>query len=128
MVVIAVTGSLIFQALLENYGRKAAGLTAILVGLVPMMLSVLIAVNRQGMITPAVWMAGICPVSWPVYGAGLLVPDSGLPRDMARAFPNAFWFWQGVALLVTGWLLLKLRESRAKISHESKDEYNEMDA
>ena len=120
MAMIALTGGWALQALLETRGRKAAGLALIFVGVIPVMLAIIMGVSG-GLVSPAVWMAGICPVSWPVYGAGLFIPDSGMPRDVARALPNAFWFWQGVALLVTGWLLVKLRESRLKISRESMD-------
>ena len=120
MVIVALSGGWALQALLETRGRKAAGLALIFVGVIPVMLAIIMGVSG-GLVSPAVWMAGICPVSWPVYGAGLFIPDSGMLRDVARALPNAFWFWQGVALLVTGWLLVKLRESRSKISRESMD-------
>jgi len=128
MILITVVGSLVFQAMLEVYGRKPTGVVAIFGGLIPVMLSVLMAVNSKQLTTAAVWVAGICPISWPIYGAGLFVPDSGIPRDVARALPNAFWFWQGVALLVTGWLLVKLRESRSKISRETMELNDELDS
>lgn len=120
MAIVILTGGLGLQGLLEARSRKTAGLALIVVGVIPVMLAIIMGVSGD-LISPAVWMAGICPVSWPVYGAGLFVPDSGMPRDVARALPNAFLFWQGVAVLVVGWLLVKLRESRMKISRESMD-------
>lgn len=120
MAIVTLTGGWAWQTVIEIKGRKAAGIALIFVGVIPVMLAIIMGVSG-GLVSPAVWMAGICPVSWPVYGAGLFVPDSGMPRDVARALPNAFWFWQGVAVLVVGWLLLKLRESRKRISMESKN-------
>jgi len=121
MVLVLASGGLGLQSLLESIGRKATGLVVILAGIVPMMLGVILAVSRDDLIAPAVWLGGICPVTWPVYGAGVFLSQEGMPRDVARATPNAFWFWQLVAVLTVGWLLVKLRESRKRISESTRD-------
>ncbi|MFT6862475.1 MAG: hypothetical protein ACJAVK_001033 [Akkermansiaceae bacterium] len=121
MFLLLACGGLGLSALLESVGRKVTGLVAIFVGVLPLMLGVIFAVSRDDLIAPAVWLGGICPVSWPVYGAGVFLSEEGMPRDVARALPNAFWFWQGVVALTMIWLLTKLREARKGISERSKE-------
>ena len=38
--------------------------------------------------------------------------DYVFPKEVARAIPRAFWFWQGVTGLTTAWLLWRLRQIR----------------
>jgi len=66
-------------------------------------------------------MGVICPLSWPFYGAAVFLSPDELPRHVARAMPLAFWFMQGVTILIVLWLLRQLRESRRKISEASKE-------
>jgi hypothetical protein len=113
-------GGLGMAALLESIGRKVTGLVVILGGILPVMLGVILAVSSDDFVALAVWLAGICPVSWPIYGSGVFLSEEGMPRDVARAIPNAFWFWQGVGAILTVWLLSKLRIARKKISDSSK--------
>lgn len=113
-------GGLGMAALLESVGRKVTGLVVILGGILPVMLGVILAVSSDDFVALAVWLAGICPVSWPIYGSGVFLSEEGMPRDVARAIPNAFWFWQGVGAILTAWLLSKLRIARKKISDSSK--------
>jgi hypothetical protein len=113
-------GGLGMAALLESVGRKVTGLVVILGGILPVMLGVILAVSSDDFVALAVWLAGICPVSWPIYGSGVFLSEEGMPRDVARAIPNAFWFWQGVGAILTVWLLSKLRIARKKISDSSK--------
>jgi hypothetical protein len=64
-------------------------------------------------LTPATWLAGVSPLSAPAYAAASLVStDYVLPKEVARAIPRAFWFWQGVTGLTTVWLLWRLRQIR----------------
>ncbi|MFT6177980.1 MAG: hypothetical protein ACJAQT_000632 [Akkermansiaceae bacterium] len=121
MVLVLGCGGLGLQALLESVGRKNTGIVAIMVGIVPIMLAVIMGVSRDDLIAPAVWMGGICPVSWPVYGSGVFLSQEGMPRDVARATPYAFWFCLGVSALVVVWLLFKLHDSRKRISEASKE-------
>lgn len=121
MIVMMLCGGVGLVTMLESIGRKATGLVMILVGIVPVMLGVILTVSSDDLIAPGVWLMGICPLSWPVYGSGVFLSQEGMPRDVARAMPNAFWFWQGVAVLTVIWLLTKLREARKKISELSKE-------
>lgn len=118
---ILICGGLGMAALLESVGRKVTGLVVILGGILPVMLGVILAVSSDDFVALAVWLAGICPVSWPIYGSGVFLSEEGMPRDVARAIPNAFWFWQGVGAILTVWLLSKLRIARKKISDSSKE-------
>ena len=121
MFVILACGGLGLSALLESRGRKVTGLATIFVGILPLMLGVIFAVSSNDLIALAVWLGGICPLSWPIYGSGVFLSQEGMSRDVARAVPNAFWFWQGAALLTAGWLLTKLRKSRKNISEGSRE-------
>lgn len=118
---ILICGGLGMAALLESVGRKVTGLVVILGGILPVMLGVILAVSSDDFVALAVWLAGICPVSWPIYGSGVFLSEEGMPRDVARAIPNAFWFWQGVGAILTVWLLSKLRIARKKISDSSRE-------
>ncbi|MDG2399709.1 MAG: hypothetical protein P8M04_03970 [Akkermansiaceae bacterium] len=118
---ILLCGGLGMAALLESVGRKVTGLVVILGGILPVMLGVILAVSSDDSIALAVWLAGICPVSWPVYGSGVFLSEEGMPRDVARAVPNAFWFWQGAGAILTVWLLSKLRSARKRVSNLSKE-------
>ncbi|MEJ6719580.1 MAG: hypothetical protein QNK82_13890 [Akkermansiaceae bacterium] len=121
MFLILACGGLGLNALLEWIGRKGTGIVVILAGILPIMLGVIFAVSSDEFIAPGVWLAGICPLSWPIYGSGIFLSQEGMPRDVARAVPNAYWFWQGVAVLTVIWLVTKLRESRKRISELSKE-------
>ena len=114
-------GGLSMQAMLETKGRKYTVVVALLVGMVPVMIAVILGLNSDGLMPAAIWLAGICPLLWPVYGANMSIPVDDMPRDFIRAVPNAFWFWQGVLMLLTGWLLIKLREARKAIAEASKE-------
>lgn len=121
MFAILLIGGLGLLTLLEWIGRKATGIVVILVGVVPVMLGVILSASSDELIAPGVWLAGICPLSWPVYGSGVFLSQEGMPRDVARAVPNAFWFIQGVAFLTVTWLVMKLREARKRIPERSKE-------
>jgi len=121
MVLVIFGGGLSMQALLEAKGKKYTGVTVLLVGMVPVMIAVIVGLNSDRLIPAAIWLAGMCPLLWPVYGAYMAIPVDDMPRDFIRAAPNAFWFWQGVVILLSGWLLVKLRESRKAIAEASKE-------
>lgn len=120
MFFILLFGGLGMAALLEAVGRKATGLVIILGGVFPVMLGVILAVSSDEFIALAVWLIGICPISWPVFGSGVFLAQEGMPRDVARAVPNAFWFWLFVGGILTAWLLTKLRDARKRISDLSE--------
>jgi hypothetical protein len=86
-------------------------LTAIFVGVIPIMAGAVLSTGSE--LRPiAVWLVGISPVSLPFYAAGTLLPIADLPEELARAVPQAFYFWVCVALLVTLWLSRRLWTAR----------------
>ena len=110
------TGGLGFHALLEGRGERAVGLAVILAGVVPVMAgSVLLAISDR-FAASAIWLIGISPASAPVYASATMLPYPELPRDLARALPRAFWFFQAVALLITLRLIANLRRARHSIA------------
>lgn len=113
------TGGLGFHALLEGKGKRATGLVTILAGVLPLMVGTVLAVSNDKLIAVATWVFGICPAAWPVFVSAVAVPTDEMPRELARALPNAFWFWQGVGVLVVCWLLGKLWRSRRSIAEKT---------
>ena len=58
------------------------------------------------------------PLSAPVYAAAAMLPVSELPVNIARALPRAFFFWQIVYWLGSGWLVAQLRARRKAMARE----------
>ncbi|MHA3775658.1 hypothetical protein ACXR0O_29440 [Verrucomicrobiota bacterium sgz303538] len=110
--VVMLTGGIAFQCLLEARGGRAVGLTAIFVGAVPLMAGTVLGSISNGLIPLASWLIGISPVSVPFYASGTLLSLSELPVHAARAVPRAFHFWLFVAVLITLWLIARLRTTR----------------
>lgn len=101
-----------FQALLETKGGRSVGLAALLVGVVPVMAGAVLSAISDRMISFAVWLTGMSPASMPFYAPGSLLSISELPAEAARAVPRAFYFWLFVGVLLTGWLIVRLRQAR----------------
>ena len=109
---VLVTGGVGFQALLEAKGGRAVGLTAILVGAVPLMAGAVLGPIRDPLIPVASWITAISPVSMPFYASASLLSLSELPIQVARAVPRAFYFWLFVDGLILLWLIGRLRAVR----------------
>ena len=105
-------GGLGFQALLEGKGARVAGLAAIFVGVVPIMVGAVLATIDDRFAASSIWIAGISPIIAPIYAAGSVLALGEIPLEIDRAMPRAFWFWQSVAALVMIYLVVKLREVR----------------
>ncbi len=105
-----------FHALIEGQKGRTVGLTAIFLGIVPLLVGAIIAVSGDGLAAPAAWLIGITPLSSTFYAASATLPVADFPIDMARALPRAFWFWQGIGALVAITLVVKLRQSRKAIA------------
>lgn len=112
-------GGLGFHALLESRGKRAVGIAAIFAGVLPLMIGTVLAVSSERLLAIATWLFGICPAAWPVFCAWVVVPADDTPRELIRAVPNAFWFWQGVGVLISCRLLLKLWRSRTAIAEHT---------
>lgn len=115
------TGGLGFSAMLEGRGKRATGLAAILFGVAPVMVGTVLAVSSDRLAAAATWLIGVCPAIWPVFAGAVLVPNDDMPRQVVRALPNAFWFWQGVGVLAVGWLLVELWKTRRAIAEKTLD-------
>lgn len=121
MAMVFVTGGLSFHALLESRGKRAAGMATIFAGIVPLFVGTVIALSAERFAAVAIWLLGICPISWPIYAAAVSIPNDDMPRQVAKALPNAFWFWQGVTLLILIKLLIGLWQSRRAIANHTAD-------
>ena len=124
MILVFVSGGLGFHALLESRGKRATGMATIFAGIVPLFVGTVLALSSERLAAAAVWLMGICPLSWPVYGAAVSIPNDDMPRQVAKALPNAFWFWQGVTLLVVIKLMIELWKSRHKIAEHTIERNN----
>jgi hypothetical protein len=109
---VMLTGGIGYQALLEARGGRVIGLATIFVGVVPIMVGAVLGPISDRLIPLASWVAGISPVSMPFYASGTLLSLAELPAQAARAVPRAFYFWLFVSVLVTLWLIVRLRASR----------------
>jgi hypothetical protein len=101
-----------YQALLEAKGGRTVFLVAIFAGVVPVMAGAMIAGVANRLASLAAWLIGMSPASLPAYAAGSLLSLAELPEGLARAVPRAFQFWLLVSILVSVWLVVKLRASR----------------
>lgn len=117
--VVMVGAGLVSQAVMEGWGGRKYFLLVVFAGVVPLMAGGIIGTVSSRALTPAVWLAGISPLSSPVYAAKALVPTETWGAGFDLAVPRAFWFWQGLTALVAVWLVSRLREihrsRRAKV-------------
>jgi hypothetical protein len=117
--VVMLSGGLGFHALLEAKGGRVVGLAVILVGIVPLMIGAVLSASNDRLIPAAAWLFGISPASAPVYASATLLSINEMPADLARAVPRAFYFWQAVSVLVTIWLIKRLRAARKAIAESA---------
>ncbi len=110
------TGALGFHALLEWRGIRTVALCAILVGVVPIMMGAIMAAIDNRLIGVAVWLAAISPLIAPFLAGEATISIANLPYEVFRALPRAFWFWQGVALLMTVVFVLRLWKARQEVA------------
>jgi len=113
---IMLSAGLGFHALLEERGGRTVLLVVIGVGIVPLMVSAIIATANDRLLPVATWIAGISPLSAPAAAASTLLSLSELPENLALVVPRAFYFWQIVTALVSLWLIARLRAARQVIS------------
>ena len=87
------------HALFELKGRRAATFAFILLGILPILVGVVMAVSSESLTVPAIWVGAISPLTGPVLAAINEVMIADFPRDVERASPAAFWFWQAIAFI-----------------------------
>ena len=105
-------GGLGFHALLEGRGGKVATLTAILLGVVPLMLGTIVAAINDRLAALATWLISGSPLSGALFAPGATLPIADLPFELAKPLPRAFWFSQTVMVSVTLWLIIGLWKRR----------------
>ncbi|MEJ6728523.1 MAG: hypothetical protein QNK83_05080 [Akkermansiaceae bacterium] len=113
------TGGILVQAILETKGRKFTALFILLGGVLPLMLGMIVGMKDE-LLPASVWLIGVSPASWAMYASQVAVPIDDMPRDVVRGIPLAFWFWQGLALLLCFWMLNLLRVTRTTIADKTK--------
>ena len=118
-VVTMVGAGLGFHALLESRGGKLVGLAVILVGFVPIGLAIIAGVTSNKLAAHAVWLLGISPLSGPFYASGVTLPQGGMPAELSKPLPGAFWFWRGIYVLVSAWLVAKLIAARKAVAKQT---------
>lgn len=109
---VMLTGGVGFQALLEAKGGRVVGLTAIFVGVVPLMAGTVLGPISDRLIPLASWLTAISPLSMPFYASGTLLSLAELPAQAARAVPRAFHFWLFVDVVMMLWLIKRLWAAR----------------
>src|SRR5678816_2963976 len=105
-----------YQTLFEAKGGRVIGFFTILVGVLPIMVGSVLSVLPGRLEALGIWIAGLSPVTLPLYGAASLLSISDLPKELARAMPRAFQFWLMVALLATAWLIVRLWRMRREMA------------
>ena len=115
-ILVMISSGIGFHALLEAKGGRALGMAIIFIGIVPLMVGAVLSTSNDRLIPAAVWIAGISPISAPVYASASLLSISELPLNLARSVPRAFCFWQLVSLFVSFYLVVQLRRSRKSIA------------
>jgi hypothetical protein len=101
-----------YQTLFEAKGGRVIGFVTLLAGVLPFMVGSVLGVISDRLVPVGTWIAGISPVSLPLYAAGSLLSIAELPKELVRSVPRAFQFWLMIALLVTGWLIVQLWTKR----------------
>ena len=113
------TGGLGFHALLEGKGGRVAGMAVIFLGIVPIMVGSIVGIIDDDFATMATWLVGISPGMAPVYASVVMIPAADVPADLLRMMPRAFWFWQGVAVLLTLRWIIGLRGALREVARKA---------
>ena len=107
---VLIGGGLACQAILEAWGWPRLFLVGVLVGVLPILAGGILGSVSDRTLPPAIWIGALSPLAAPGYATAILIPSVDLPMEIARAVPRAFWFCQGLTVLVTLWLLVRLRQ------------------
>jgi hypothetical protein len=110
------TCALLHHLLMESRGPRAVLLALIFIVVVPLMLAAILMSASNRMQPLAMWIAGISPLSLPVFTVMRHLTIADMPMLVERAVPAVWVFWQGAHLLVILRLLFQLRQTRARIA------------
>lgn len=116
---VMISAGMCAQTVLEGKGARQFWLCTIFVGVTPVMIGFVVSVIDDRLRPLAVWMIGMSPLSGPIYAAMSQLTLTDLGVNLIRSLPRAFYFWQGVHLLVGIWLSLRLRSTRKLIAADS---------
>jgi hypothetical protein len=106
---VLLSAGLICQAILEGWGGPRFFLACVFGAVLPLLVGGVIGSINNRSLTAATWLVGISPVAAPAYAASVLIPTVDFPRDVSRALPRAFWFWQALTAFAAVWFSLRLR-------------------
>ena len=109
---VMLSGGCGFQALLEAKGGRSVALAGILVAVVPLMIGAVCSAV-SGMVTTAVWVIGMSPLSLPFYAVGSQLSIVDLPEEVTHAVTQAFYCWLGLGMAVMLWLSWRLWVARS---------------
>lgn len=109
-------GGLLVQSILEGWGGRRLFLAGAFGAVAPLMIGGVVSGINNQMLTPATWIAGISPLSWPAYAVATHVPALDWPRDVARALPRSFGFW----LLLTWLIIFQLQHRLFRIRRQRR--------
>lgn len=112
--IVLANAALAFQAVLEGWGGKRLFLWVIFAGIVPVLLGFILGTAGNRLLPLATWLNAVSPAYGPLAAPTVLVPGMVLPMEISRAVPLSFAFFQGAQLLLTGWLMLRLRAIHQK--------------
>jgi hypothetical protein len=115
-----VTCCLLHHLLMESKGPRALVMAVIFIGVVPLMLAAILMSASDRLQPIAMWVAGLSPLSLPVYTAMRHLSITDLPMLPERALPGVWAFWQGVHLMIILWLLWVLLQTRRRISAQTR--------
>jgi hypothetical protein len=110
---VLLTSGLTCVLLYELKGAKGLFLATIFGGIVPILVSSVMAMADKNLSTASVWISSASPLLAPANAVTTITPDGlGHQAALRLAAPRAFAFWQGLMVLVTVWLLMAHHKAR----------------
>lgn len=87
--------------------------------MVPILVGVVMSVSSDSLRVPAIWVGAASPLTGPVLAAINEVIIADFPRDVERAAPPAFWFWQVILFFAVIRLALANRQQKKALRQAS---------
>lgn len=110
-----VTCTMLYQLLLESRGGRTVVFAAIFIGVLPVMIAAIMGGSSDSLISAAIWLAGMCPLTLPVFAMCHFLRDLIDVNVLKESVSPAYFFWQsfyGIAAIV---LAIHLHQARSKI-------------
>ncbi len=110
---VLLTAGLISVLLYELKGAKGLFLGIIFAGVVPILVSSVMAMGDKNLSVASIWITSASPLLAPTNAVNTVIPDGlGDNGAILLAGPRAFAFWQGLLTIITVWLLVLHRKAR----------------